>query len=165
MSLPPLKQKPPSPPNPARLRRARLQDEAGRSRGLVHFERRRKVEIESRRHCSSISVCFTHAGIACCPSCFLLAFLLSSLSLPPEKTHAGACVPCLRGHHCCMRCLPMHCVSSHCSSLPPCSEIMFQQVTLLHAINAYVCMCMYVCQSYSMMFFVSLRNVFSQPTA
>ena len=29
-------------------------------------------------------------------------------------------------------CVAMHCVSSHCSSLPPCSEMMFEQVTLIH---------------------------------
>ena len=61
------------------------------------------------------------------------------------------CVPSLRGHHCCMRCVAMHGVSSHCSSLPPCSEMMFQQVTLIdpsfrdhtsHAVCASISTCM-----------------------
>ena len=29
--------------------------------------------------------------ISCCPSCFLLPYLMSSLSLPPEMTHACVC--------------------------------------------------------------------------
>ena len=43
----------------------------------------------------------------------------------------SVCVPSLSGHHCCMRCVAMDGVSCHCSSLPPCSEMMFQQVTLI----------------------------------
>ena len=61
------------------------------------------------------------------------------------------CVPSLCGHHCCMRCVAIHGVSSHCSSLPPCSEMMFQQVTLIdpslhvhtsHAVCASISTCM-----------------------
>ena len=38
----------------------------------------------------------------------------------------------LSSAHCCMRYVAMYGVSSHCSSLPPCSEMMFEQVILIH---------------------------------
>ena len=76
------------------------------------------------------------------------------LCCPVVSAHAtrmlSLCVPSLCGHHCCIRCVAMHGVSSHCSSLPPCSEMMIQQVTFdilrddhtSHAVCASISTCM-----------------------
>ena len=55
MSLPPLKLQQPLSPQPEV--RASLRDEAG---GLRRLGVEQKVEIVSRTHCSSMSVCFPH---------------------------------------------------------------------------------------------------------
>ena len=63
--------------------------------------------------------------------CALASLLLCSCKRSCDSMFSLR-VPSLCGRHCCMRCVAMPGVECHCSSLPSCSEIMFQQVTLIH---------------------------------
>ena len=97
-------------------------------------------------------VCFSFVSFC---DLFSSWHVLLSLCCPVLSAHPtrvlSLCVPSLRGHHCCMCCVAMHCVSSHCSSLPPCSEMMLQQMTMIdasfsvhtsHAVCASISTCM-----------------------